>query len=648
MTRRKEESYLTLNKDRDKQIIKLQREIYPAFFVKVWDQMSLCSQDRVKMAAGDAYADMMRKKDFMALVKHVKASHLGTTREVTEEDKRRVTESFSRLKQGAGESLAEFKARFDSALTTYDAVKEPRPTQTRLAVEYISKLDPVRFSTMRAEIENQRALHPSADPTPKTLAAAHELAATWKTTTSKPGPANDVPMFATGKDDDKASKSSSKTAAGGKEKADKGEEKDKDSSKGRGANSKEKGKKPSGKGLSCHICSSKDHLVRECPFLAEAQALAHETIAATALLYDNDADTLVLAFNSLSKWCVGLDSMSGAHVFTNLSLVSNIFMSESPIRLKGIGGTIVADKEGTFNWNGSNISVYVQEQSPANLFSYAKLREEADSICYDFSRDEFRVEYGGHPMVFSRHGAIYACDMRTSAIATVPCTSMETVSGNERLYSRAEVFKARNAKVVSAKLGYPSVKDFAKMVRNGVVPSEHGVTVEDIHRARKIYGPDLAAVRGKTTAKKPDPVRSDRVSRVEVPTGLDLHVDIMFVEGLPFLLTVATPIYYCMAQYLLNRGYSTLRSCLLRAVNKLKLFGFHVRTVLTDGEGAVMKMSSELEALGIRVNPTAKESVPLVEMKIKQIKERVRGINAVSPDTICLSFIVWLVYYVVS
>ena len=235
VTRRKEESYVTLNKDRDKQIIKLQREIYPAFFVKVWDQMSLCSQDRVKMAAGDAYADMMRKKDFMALVKHVKASHLGTTREVTEEDKRRVTESFSRLKQGAGESLAEFKARFDSALTTYDAVKEPRPTQTRLAVEYISKLDPVRFSTMRAEIENQRALHPSADPTPKTLAAAHELAATWKTTASKPGPANDVPMFATGKDDDKASKSSSKTAAGGKEKADKGKEKEKDSSKGRGA-----------------------------------------------------------------------------------------------------------------------------------------------------------------------------------------------------------------------------------------------------------------------------------------------------------------------------------------------------------------------------------------------------------------------------
>ena len=122
----------------------------------------------------------------------------------------------------------------------------------------------------------------------------------------------------------------------------------------------------------------------------------------------------------------------------------------------------------------------------------------------------------------------------------------------------------------------------------------------------------------------------------------------MFVEGLPFLLTVATPIYYCMAQYLLNRSYSTLRDCLLRAVNKLKLFGFHVRTVLTDGEGAVMKMSSELEALGIRVNPTAKESVPLVEMKIKQIKERVRGINAVSPYTICLSFIVWLVYFVVA
>ena len=183
---------------------------------------------------------------------------------------------------------------------------------------------------------------------------------------------------------------------------------------------------------------------------------------------------------------------------------------------------------------------------------------------------------------------------------------METIAGNEQLYSKAEVARTRKAKELSAKLGYSSIKDYAKVVRTGVLPSEHGVTVADIHRAQRIYGPDLASVRGKTTARKPDPVNPERIPRVEVPSGLNLHIDIMFVVGLPLLLTVATPIYYCMAQYLVNRTYSTLHSCLLRVIDKVKLFGFHVRTIFTDGEGGVMKMSTELEALGIRVNPTAK------------------------------------------
>ena len=647
--RRKEETYLTLNKDRDKQIIKLGREIYPSFFGAVWNQMTTTSQDRVRMCAGDSYAAMMRTKNFAELVKFVKQAHLGATKTVSEEDKRRVCENFSRLRQYASESLSDFKLRFDTALETYDAVGEPRPSEERLAVEYISKLDTARFGGMRADLENQRALRPKRDPTPKTVAAAHELASSWKMPFYKDAQGVEHPVFYS--EEEKTFKSPSKppAGAGGKEKGDKKEkETEKESgAKGRGANPKEKGKKSKGKGLSCFICSSKDHLMKDCPFVSEAKALAQETLSTPALVYNGDASTLVLAFKSLNINFIGLDSMSGAHVFHNAALLSDIQDSTTPIRLRGIGGTITASKEGSFNWHGETIRVYLQEESPANLFSYALLREEADRIEYDFEVDEFKVTYHGRALTFRRYGAIYACDTRDCANSAL-CSAMETIAGNEQLYSKAEVARARKAKALSAKLGYPSIKDYAKMVRTGVLPSEHGVTVADIHRAQRIYGPDLASVRGKTTARKPDPVNPERIPRVEVPSGLNLHVDIMFVEGLPFLLAVATPIYYCMAQYLVNRTYSTLRSCLLRVIDKVKLFGFHVRTIFTDGEGGVMKMSTELEALGIRVNPTAKESVPLVEMKIKQIKERVRGINAVSPYKICLSFMVWLVYYVVS
>ena len=52
-------------------------------------------------------------------------------------------------------------------------------------------------------------------------------------------------------------------------------------------------------------------------------------------------------------------------------------------------------------------------------------------------------------------------------------------------------------------------------------------------------------------------------------------------------------------------------------LNEVKLFGFSVRTVFPDGEGAMMKMAPELESLGIMLNSTAKESLPLVERKMK-------------------------------
>ena len=276
VVKRKEDSYLTLCKDRDKQLIKLKREIYPSFFAAIWNQMSLASQDRVKTCAGEAYAELMRKKDFVQLVKFVKQAHLGSMKTVSEEDKRRATEAFFRLKQLPNESLAAFKLRFDTLLDTYDAVKEPRPPEERQAVEYLAKLDPVRFSAMRVHVENQRALQPAADPTPKTLAAAHELASMWVVPAS-PLLGGDSPVFAVA---DEIEASSEPGA----------------NSKAKTVGAKTRGAKAVERDLKCYICASSDHLVSACPYLEKAQAMAKEAIEeeekdiaiAVALQYADD------------------------------------------------------------------------------------------------------------------------------------------------------------------------------------------------------------------------------------------------------------------------------------------------------------------------------------------------------------------------
>ena len=67
------------------------------------------------------------------------------------------------------------------------------------------------------------------------------------------------------------------------------------------------------------------------------------------------------------------------------------------------------------------------------------------------------------------------------------------------------------------------------------------VTVRDIDNANPNFGPGLANLRGKTTRTKPERVRVEYVqipwNFVQLHMYVTLVVDVMFVNGLPFLVT---------------------------------------------------------------------------------------------------------------
>ena len=67
------------------------------------------------------------------------------------------------------------------------------------------------------------------------------------------------------------------------------------------------------------------------------------------------------------------------------------------------------------------------------------------------------------------------------------------------------------------------------------------VTITDVQNAYHFFGPDLAGLRGKTVRHKPEHIAVDYVA---IPCDfLDRHrnvtvtADLMFVNGLPFLIT---------------------------------------------------------------------------------------------------------------
>ena len=82
------------------------------------------------------------------------------------------------------------------------------------------------------------------------------------------------------------------------------------------------------------------------------------------------------------------------------------------------------------------------------------------------------------------------------------------------------------------------------------------VTEEDVVIAEKIFGKDIAALKGKTTCTSPIPVTTDVVA---IPKALkqqhckiELCVDIMFVQNIPFLTTISKQICYRTVQAIPN------------------------------------------------------------------------------------------------
>jgi hypothetical protein len=107
---------------------------------------------------------------------------------------------------------------------------------------------------------------------------------------------------------------------------------------------------------------------------------------------------------------------------------------------------------------------------------------------------------------------------------------IQTVGGNMEGYMRHEVEEARVAQEAQAMLGHPTDQECLGMVRSSMI-SNCPVTPTALQNANQIFGPNLAGV---TT------------NYIEIPRAIleehqrvTLAVDIMFVNGVPFLVSVS-------------------------------------------------------------------------------------------------------------
>jgi hypothetical protein len=143
------------------------------------------------------------------------------------------------------------------------------------------------------------------------------------------------------------------------------------------------------------------------------------------------------------------------------------------------------------------------------------------------------------------------------------------------------------------------------------------VTSTDVANANTVFGPDLVTLKGKTVQITQPPVATDYVQIPKEIMSLNhnvtLAIDIMFVNGLPFMVSIYRKIKITTVKYLIGRKQNHLVKSIRKMINLYKQRGFTIETALMDREFECLR--GDLPEINLNTI-AASEHVPDVERKI--------------------------------
>jgi hypothetical protein len=162
------------------------------------------------------------------------------------------------------------------------------------------------------------------------------------------------------------------------------------------------------------------------------------------------------------------------------------------------------------------------------------------------------------------------------------------------------------------------------------------VTIQDIDVATKIWGKNIAALKGKTTWNKTHPVARDYVKvpkeLLKLHKELFLTTDIFFVNKITFFLTLSRRIFFTAVNHLTDRTVPQTFKAFKEMYQYYLQRGFHITMVHAEGEFAPFKTLIEAMPGGPMVNlASANKHVPEIERRIWVVKERCRATRQILP-----------------
>jgi hypothetical protein len=236
-------------------------------------------------------------------------------------------------------------------------------------------------------------------------------------------------------------------------------------------------------------------------------------------------------------------------------MLTDILPSQTTLKIHCNARTKEVNQIGTLKNYGI---VWCTDSAIANTISLAQVKK------------KFPIKYNstqGNPFMFIKpdrnivfkesHSCLHYHDTQNRAyfmLTTTKEAMVDTVKANREGFTDRDYERAKRARKSLGLVGYPSPRDFKNMVSSNMIKN-CPVTPSDVSNANKIFGPDLATLKGKTVRQTPPPVITDYVQIPQEILSLNrnvtLTIDIMFVKGLPFIVSISRKIKFNTVEYIL-------------------------------------------------------------------------------------------------
>jgi hypothetical protein len=361
---------------------------------------------------------------------------------------------------------------------------------------------------------------------------------------------------------------------------------------------------------------------------------------AKPILQPKHKDIRSVGNNVGANTSIALDSESSIHLFKDQSLLSNIKVdNKKNLNVRTTDSTFHVNDIGEICDTLKSLPLpsegyYYYPKGVANILSLALLAKTKRVLMDTAIKNAFYVfnEDGSYIKFIPSNNGMYCLDIGSDDNNKPHVMTIQIVKDEQLKFSNIDCTRAEAIRKLQEVLACPSDFDLANAVEHNIT-GNNPFTRRDVRIAKQIYGPDVAALKGKTVKQQSKMPREDEANDIPPLIAKEycdvyLSLDVMHVNGISFLISFSEHIgliqSYCIRK---NNKQKYLDGIL--AMIRMYRSRHPLRVVNIEADGVFEAVRQELQDEPYQValiTCDADRHVETIERQIRFVKERIRSV----------------------